>query len=170
MTYRNLKLYMFVCVLVAITCGGCRSSKDLGGDSLNPEILPGDIGLNQRFEDGIRVPASEFNIAPILFAYDSFRIKPSDMATIARIAGFMRSNRDVRLIVEGHCDERGSRDYNISLGEHRALAIRAALIGDQNISSKRVQTRSFGEEMPVDARHHDGAWRMNRRGSFALYR
>ena len=83
MTYRNLKLYMFVFVLAAITCGGCRSSKDLG-DSLNPEILPGDIGLNQRFEDGIRVPASEFNVAPISFAYDSFRIKPSDMATIAR--------------------------------------------------------------------------------------
>lgn len=170
MTYRNLKLYMFVCVLVAITCGGCRSSKDLGGDSLNPEILPGDIGLNQRFEDGIRVPSSEFNVAPILFTYDSFRIKPSDMSTIARVADFMRSNRDVRLIVEGHCDERGSREYNISLGEHRALAIRAALIGDQNVSSKRVQTRSFGEEMPADARHHEGAWSQNRRGAFALYR
>lgn len=170
MTYRNLKLQMLVFAVVALSLGGCRSGKDLGGDSINPDALPGDIGLNQRFEDGIRIQSSEFNVSPILFAYDSFRIKPSDMPTIARVAGFMRSHRDVRLIVEGHCDERGSREYNVSLGEHRALAIRAALIGDQNISSKRIQTRSFGEEKPVDARHHEGAWGKNRRGEFALYR
>lgn len=148
---------------------GCRTGK-AGSDALDPEALPGDYSLGERFEDGERVPKSEFYVDSVKFAYDSFRLAPSEKHKISRVADFMRRNRGVRLIVEGHCDERGSREYNMSLGEHRALAIRAALISDEGIDSRRIQTRSYGEEKPVDPRHHEGAWRMNRRGEFALYR
>jgi outer membrane protein OmpA-like peptidoglycan-associated protein len=171
MKYKNYKLYISIFILCACVCGGCRSNKDgLGGDGISPTVLPGDFGLGARIEDGIRVSASEFNPQPVMFAYDSYRINPADKYKVAQVGAFMQQNRDVRLVVEGHCDERGSREYNVSLGEHRALAIRAALISDDGIASKRIQTRPYGEEKPVDGRHNESAWRQNRRGEFALYR
>jgi peptidoglycan-associated lipoprotein len=81
----------------------------------------------------------------------------------------MTRNQDVRLIAEGHCDERGSREYNLSLGEHRALAVRAYLVG-LGVDGARIQTRSYGEEQPLDPGHDESAWRLNRRVEFALFR
>jgi peptidoglycan-associated lipoprotein len=81
----------------------------------------------------------------------------------------MASNPGVRLVTEGHCDERGSNEYNMSLGEHRADAVRAALL-TRNIDGARVTTKSYGEEMPLDPGHGEDAWRVNRRVEFAFYR
>lgn len=168
----SFKVFVSVMVLCALVSGGCSTNKKglEGGDTLSPQVLSGDIGLTERFEDGERVPASEFDPESVYFAYDSFRVNASENYKIAKVSAFLKSNRDVRLIVEGHCDERGSRDYNLSLGEHRALAIRAALVSDENIASERIQTRSYGEEMPVNSGHSESAWSKNRRGEFALYR
>lgn len=148
---------------------GCRTKGRNGGDMLDPQALPGDFGLGERFEDGTRISVAEFSVEPISFDYDSFRINSSEQIKVTKVSEFMKDKREVRLVVEGHCDERGSREYNMSLGEHRALAIRAALIGE-GVDNTRIQTRSYGEEKPLDFGHSENSWRVNRRGEFALYR
>ena len=134
-------------------------------DMVHPEDL--DIALSERFEDGTRI--ADVEVDSVLFKYDSFRIEESEVWKIEKAADYLRLNSGVRLVVEGHCDERGSREYNMSLGEHRALAVRAYLIG-LGADVSHIQTRSYGEERPLDTGHDESAWRLNRRGEFALYR
>jgi peptidoglycan-associated lipoprotein len=159
-----------VCVLLG---GGCRtkprSSGLAGGDTLEPTSLgvDGDYPLGARTEDGI--PVTDVKFESVLFAYDSFQIDSSEISKIEPVADYMKQNSGVRLVLEGNCDERGSREYNMSLGEYRALAVRAHLIG-LTVDGSRIQTRSFGEESPLDPGHSEEAWRVNRRVEFKLFR
>jgi peptidoglycan-associated lipoprotein len=139
----------------------------MAGESLIIEELDGDHALMERFEDGTRV--TDVSFEPVSFRYDSYQIDGSEVGKLNQVADYLRRATDVNLVVEGHCDERGSREYNMSLSEHRALAVRAYLIG-LGVDSARIQTRSFGEEQPMDRGHNDAAWTRNRRGEFALYR
>jgi peptidoglycan-associated lipoprotein len=72
------------------------------------------------------------------------------------------------VVIEGHCDERGSREYNLALGERRALAVRAYLVG-LGIDATRLQTKSYGEEQPVAMGHDESSWSRNRRAEFVLF-
>ncbi len=101
------------------------------------------------------------------FEYDSYEIRWEDRETLGSIVEWMKSNESKRLLVEGHCDERGTNEYNLALGEHRALAARQYIV-DQGINPYRIQTISYGEEKPVDPGHDDGAWRQNRRAHFLI--
>ncbi len=161
-----------VCVLMCSGCGLFGSKKDVdvagGDDVLIPEQLDGDYALGERPGD-LSSLVTDARYDSVMFSYDSFQIADSEISKIERVADHLRRNLAQTLIVDGHCDERGSREYNLSLGEHRALAVRAYLIG-LGIEGSRVQTRSFGEEQPVDSGHNESSWRLNRRGEFALYR
>jgi outer membrane protein OmpA-like peptidoglycan-associated protein len=161
-------------VIVAVACGlvlgtGCRTKKPKVAthDMLVPEALEGDVPLGDRFEYGTRVTDVQFD--NVHFAYDSYQIANPEVPKVERVAEYMKSNKGVRLVCEGHCDERGSTEYNMSLGEHRSLAVRAYLVG-LGIDGGRIQTRSFGEEQPLDSGHTEAAWQINRRVEFALYR
>jgi peptidoglycan-associated lipoprotein len=110
----------------------------------------------------------ESDLSPVQFGYDSFQIAPREMEKIEVVAEYLKANRDTFLIIEGHCDERGSRDYNLSLGDRRALSVRTYL-ESLGIEFSRIQTKSFGEEQPLDAGHNEAAWRLNRRGEFVIY-
>ncbi len=164
-----------VCSLLCavILSSGCRTPWGGGKDGetpsgiLDPEELEGNVALGERFEMGTLVNEVDFD--RVYFAYDSYQLPSSEIPKIEEVADYMEQNRDVRLIVEGHCDERGSREYNMALGEHRALAVRAYLVG-LGINSSRIQTRSYGEEKPLDPGHNEAAWRKNRRVEFVLYR
>jgi peptidoglycan-associated lipoprotein len=160
----------------ALLCSGCSRRgrgtgigdvPGVGTDTINPAGVGADAQLSPRFADGERI--SEVSFQNVQFAYDSFRIEESETARIEAVFDYMQRNANVRLVAEGHCDERGSREYNMSLGEHRALAVRAYLVG-LGVSGARIQTRSFGEEKPLDSSHTESAWRLNRRVEFALYR
>jgi peptidoglycan-associated lipoprotein len=107
--------------------------------------------------------------ADVLFSFDSFQIRSSERAKLEAIAAYLKSTPRVRLVLEGHCDERGSREYNMTLGEHRGLAARAYLIG-LRVDSNRILTRSYGEEKPKALAHNEQAWSLNRRVEFAVYR
>jgi peptidoglycan-associated lipoprotein len=137
------------------------------GESLIIDELEGDHAMMDRFEDGTRVTDVSFDA--VLFRYDSYQIDSAEEAKLGRVAEYLQRERAVRLVVEGHCDDRGSREYNMSLGEHRALAIRAYLIG-VGVDSASIQTRSYGEEQPVATGHTEDDRARNRRGEFALYR
>jgi outer membrane protein OmpA-like peptidoglycan-associated protein len=162
------------CGVLASGCGATRRGRSGGGvggdDLLAPgtlDQLEGDFALGGRFDEAGRVQDVLFD--NVQFAYDSFQITESEVVKIQHVADYMRRNPETRLVVEGHCDERGSREYNLSLGEHRALAVRAHLIM-LGIDAGRIQTRSYGEEMPLDPLHTPEAYSINRRVEFALYR
>lgn len=161
--------------LCALTlCGGCfgwfggDDDEAIRTDVLTPvEFGEDDIPLGPRIERG--EPVGDATFANVQFSYDSFQVGSGEVAKIESVAEHMRQDQRIRLVVEGHCDERGSREYNMSLGEHRALAVRAYLVG-LGIGSSRVQTKSYGEESPLDPIHNERAWLRNRRAEFRFYR
>jgi peptidoglycan-associated lipoprotein len=173
----NESLKIAVCGLVAIAlCSGCG----LFGKKKTPpsDILTTDQPLNidsttpplaERTAEGTPVPSSEFQPENVLFSYDSYQIAETEIAKIEKVGEFLKKATDVKLVTEGHCDERGSNEYNMSLGEHRALAVRAYLVG-LGIDGARIQTRSYGEEKPANPAHGEAAWRENRRVEFSLSR
>jgi len=171
----RLSTLVMLCALAGAGCRRAPRAADtdpfLDDDILSPHELGGDPGsyrLGSRTEDGIPVTGVQFD--NVQFAYDSFQIANSEIPTIDAVGQYLQENPDVRLVLEGHCDERGSREYNMSLGEYRALAVRAHLIGVCKIDGARIQTRSYGEEQPLDPGHNESAWRLNRRVEFALFR
>jgi peptidoglycan-associated lipoprotein len=100
------------------------------------------------------------------FKFDSAAVENSEQANIASVAQSL-SDQHLKLLIEGHCDERGTEEYNRSLGERRALALREAL-AKINVDPMRIKTESFGKDKPVDPGHDEAAWSKNRRGEFIL--
>jgi peptidoglycan-associated lipoprotein len=101
------------------------------------------------------------------FAFDSATVKDKEQANIASVAQALTSDTNAKLLIEGHCDERGTEEYNRSLGERRALALREAL-AKSNIDPARIRTISYGKDKPADPGHDEAAWAKNRRGEFIL--
>ena len=105
---------------------------------------------------------------PVQFGFDSFEVSGGEMGKVQAVADFMRSAKG-DVIIAGFTDDRGTEEYNRGLGERRALAVREALIG-KGISGGRVQTVSFGEEMPASSGGGEAAWAANRRAEFGVIR
>ena len=103
----------------------------------------------------------------ISFAYDRHDIPAVEEVKIDGMAQYLRTNPQYSLVVEGHCDERGSEEYNMALGERRALAVRGALLL-RGIEASRITTLSLGEESPRDPGHNESAWSKNRRVEMKL--
>jgi len=101
----------------------------------------------------------------IYFAFDSAALTAESRSSIEHNAGILKDNESVRVLIEGHCDERGTIEYNLALGERRALAARNYLI-NLGIDPDRIATISYGEERPVDQGHDEEAWSKNRRDEF----
>jgi peptidoglycan-associated lipoprotein len=101
------------------------------------------------------------------FAFDSAVIRDSEQANIQAVAAALQQDASASLLIEGNCDERGTEEYNRSLGERRALAAREALVG-MNISADRIRTLSNGKDKPADAGHDDEAWSKNRNDTFVI--
>jgi peptidoglycan-associated lipoprotein len=154
--------------VAVILSAGCGTDDAVESDSIKGGALPGDFAMgNNRDVEGTRITDVQFE--SVFFKYDSPQIQESETAKMEKVAEYMRKNAGVRVVAEGHCDERGSNEYNMSLGESRALAVRATLIR-LGVDNDKVQTRSFGEERPADPRHSEDGWRLNRRVEFALYK
>ena len=116
-----------------------------------------------------RQPQSELLIAPPMidgfvtnFAYDSAEVRPQAIDDLKVIAAFLVDKSDITLVIEGHCDERGSRDYNLALGARRAIAMRDVLTAN-GVNANRIRTVSYGKERPVIVGSTPEAWARNRR-------
>jgi peptidoglycan-associated lipoprotein len=101
------------------------------------------------------------------FAYDSAAIKKSEQSNLQSVAQALSADPNTKLLIEGNCDERGTEEYNRSLGERRALAAREAL-AKLGIDPSRVRTISYGKDKAADPGHDEAAWKQNRRDEFVL--
>ncbi len=110
-------------------------------------------------------------VKTIYFDYDSFEIRDDQKAAMQGNGNFFRAHPNVKVVLEGHCDERGSAEYNLGLGDKRANALKEALVG-MGMSSERIRTLSYGKERPVctDANPDEACYQKNRRGQFVLDR
>jgi peptidoglycan-associated lipoprotein len=102
------------------------------------------------------------------FAFDSAVVKTTEQSNLQAVAAALTSDLNVKLLIEGNCDERGTEEYNRSLGERRALALREALV-KLNIDLQRIRTISYGKDKPVDPAQTEEAYAKNRRGDFVLF-
>ncbi|MBR7888468.1 peptidoglycan-associated lipoprotein Pal [Marinomonas sp. A79] len=96
------------------------------------------------------------------FDFDKSIVRPESREALAKHASFLVSNPDARIVLEGHADERGTREYNMALGERRAKAI-SRYLTIQGVAASQIETVSFGEEVPVAFGHDNNAWQLNRR-------
>ena len=108
-------------------------------------------------------PIPGVKLAPVYFAFDQYSISSTEAPKIQAAADYMKKNPAHGMIIEGNCDERGSAEYNMGLGERRALALRDYLV-KLGVPDNRMQTISYGSERPVDPGHNEQAWGQNRRG------
>ena len=99
------------------------------------------------------------------FEYDDAGLRPDAKAALENNARFMEQNSGLSVVVEGHCDERGSVEYNLALGERRAKAAKEFLVA-YGIAASRLTTISYGKERPFDPGHYEAAWAKNRRAHF----
>jgi len=99
------------------------------------------------------------------FDYDKADIRPDARAALSKTADFLKSNPRFKVIVEGHCDERGSTEYNLGLGDRRASAVKQYIVS-LGVSADRVSTVSFGKEKPFCMESAEACWQQNRRGHF----
>ena len=108
-----------------------------------------------------------FKSDTVHFDFDRSDVKADEKPKISAVADYLKANGMDAVEIEGHCDERGTEEYNRSLGERRALALREQLI-NLGVDPNRIDTISYGKDRPVDPGHDENAWRQNRRGEFIL--
>lgn len=101
------------------------------------------------------------------FDFDKYNIRPDAAEVLKHKAEWLKENPDVAVIIEGHCDERGTEAYNLALGERRATSAKKFLVS-LGVVEKRLETISYGEERPLDPRHNEEAWTKNRRAQFVI--
>jgi peptidoglycan-associated lipoprotein len=101
------------------------------------------------------------------FEYDRSEVRSEEKPKVAAVADYLKSNPANAVKIEGHCDERGTEEYNRALGERRALALREELVS-LGVDPARIDTISFGKDRPVDPGHNEAAWAKNRRGVFIV--
>jgi peptidoglycan-associated lipoprotein len=160
-----------ICAVVALLAG-CTSADEAPsslGDA-GASAASGDAsgrGISSSELAGQPMPGSQEDLEVsvgdrVLFDYDSSVLNPVATQTLDRQAAWLKQYPDVIVTVEGHADERGTREYNLALGDRRASAVKNYLVALQ-VSDDRILTISYGEERPDDPSHDEGAWAQNRR-------
>jgi peptidoglycan-associated lipoprotein len=117
------------------------------------------------------ITAADLNLQKVLrtvyFDFDKYDLREDARATLAGNADWLKSNGKWRVLVEGHCDERGTNEYNMALGDKRANAVRQYLVS-AGIDASRLRTISYGEERPADPGHTEASWSKNRRAELVI--
>ena len=166
-----MKTRLFLIVLLTVLLGACSStggSKQQPSASVDDRSGAGDVstyGASEGSGTGMSElddPNSPLSTRIIYFEYDSSDIQERYRDVVEAHANYLVNNPNVVVALEGHADERGSREYNLALGERRALAVKRqmTLLG---AAASQVRTVSYGEERPVESGHDDYSWGQNRR-------
>jgi peptidoglycan-associated lipoprotein len=164
---RKFSLSVALVVSLGLGLSGCNKKKSDLYAGVDGDFVKG-TPLGDRVEGsnffGTTVARGQFS--PLYFAYDSFQVSGAEKSKVEKVATALKSSSS-NLIVAGFTDDRGTQEYNRGLGERRALAVRQALI-DAGVPADRVQTVSFGSEMPADSGSGESAWALNRRAEFGV--
>ena len=115
----------------------------------------------------VQISREMFENEDILFEFDSASLSVEAQEILRAKAEWLRENPRVRVMIEGHCDERGTNEYNLALGDRRAFSAKSFLV-DLGIADSRLTTISYGEERPIDSRSTEDAWAQNRRAHFVI--
>ncbi len=130
---------------------------------VTPAVVPEDAIGSKSLDELNR--SSPFT--PVFFALDSFEVSTEGRAALQASADVLRQRPTWQVTIEGHCDERGTAEYNLSLGERRSVAAKTYLVS-LGVAAERLRTVSYGKEFPFDPGHDDGAWAKNRRAHFVI--
>ena len=146
----------------------------LPGSTMNPDTGPtstsGGGGIPAASPDLFQGMIEDTNALAsytVHFKYDSAAVQKTEKSNLQAVAAALSADASTKLLIEGNCDERGTEEYNRSLGERRALALREAL-AKIGVDPSRVRTISYGKDKPADTGHDEEAWAKNRRGDFVL--
>ena len=127
-----------------------------------------EAGLSAEMEEERKMTErAVFENEDIQFEFDSIRLSSEAQEILRKKAQWLKANPAARVTIEGHCDNRGTNEYNLALGDRRAHSAQVFLI-DLGIAESRVQTISFGEERPIDSADNEAAWAQNRRAHFVI--
>lgn len=166
---RDHKILLLIAVLAAIL-SGCGGSSRTGG--VYDDTVGGDVGSDgsslDQFQGSGEVAAGGV-FKDVHFALDSDRLPPDSMEAVRNNVAILEGSPSMRVEIEGHCDERGSSEYNLALGARRARAVRDAMI-ELGITSDRMSTVSYGEELPLCKDAMEACYRKNRRAHFVELR
>ncbi len=162
--YKTLAMFA---VLTTLGLAGCKTTTDPAEDP--GQMSPSDIGTTPLGGDAgdlqvdeLNDPNSPLSSRVIYFDYDSAQIRSDAVDIVAAHGQYLARHPNTRIRLEGHADERGSREYNLGLGERRALSVKR-LIVLQGAADGQVETTSYGEELPAAPGHDDVSWQQNRR-------
>ena len=152
--------------LLLTACGG-------GAKQVQPTPVPPEPRIVQEPappvpEEPVAAPEPALALAPIYFDFDKSDIRTDQRGPLADNAKLLESHGDVtRVVIEGHCDERGTNEYNMALGQRRADSVKNYLV-NYGIPRTKLSTLSYGEERPMDPGHTEAAWARNRRSEFVI--
>lgn len=164
-----------ICLALSLTgltgCAGKKKApeppkKEIKAPTPAPAPAPRIERAPVKTEEKITVPV-DLRFNTVYFDYDKSNIRSDQRGTITDNAELLSKYETVKIKIEGHCDERGSNEYNIALGERRAASTKRFLV-EYGISSSRIETVSFGEERPAQTGHNETAWSKNRRCEFVI--
>jgi peptidoglycan-associated lipoprotein len=196
MKLTKLTILMVAGLVLTIAASGCRKNpndlKTIHGqkyaladapaanpaDNTNNISTPTDVGSTNLTDKPVPLADPEirknwprdreiFKANMVHFDLDSSAVRATEKPKVAAVAEYLKANAQDAVEVEGHCDERGTEEYNRALGERRALALREELIR-LGINAAIIDTTSYGKDHPLDPAHNEAAWKQNRRGEFIL--
>ena len=161
---RSLK---FACVSAVLILGACTHKQEAVNTAPPPTpapaAQPAPAPVTSRILPG---SAEDFRVNvgdTVHFEFDQYNVQEGDKPILGRQAAWLAKYPAVRVTIEGHCDERGTREYNLALGARRANAVKEYLVS-QGVSTARVETVSYGKERPICTQSDEACWAQNRRG------
>ena len=178
--FTKFSTILLAATLTLTTLSACSSSSksknNNGVDEDASTLNDQDLSLDSNNKNGTRFQGGNIPVATeggsfpdIFFDYDSAVVRQEDRAIVESNAKLLSGDRSLQMEIEGHCDKRGTAEYNLALGEERAKAV-AALMVSFGASADQLSTISYGEEIPLDPADSDAAYAKNRRAHFAVFR
>jgi len=177
LTLFSIALLLFV--FTAAGCGGKKVQEDISGAD-SAEMVPEETMAEAETpreapvmaeemvdSDLARLAAEVKKLYTVHFDFDKYNIRPEDADLLRKNAVWLKANDSVKLVIEGHADERGETEYNLALGDRRANSVKGFLVS-LGVKGSNLSTISYGEEMPADPGHHEAAWAKNRRAVFNI--
>lgn len=168
---RNLGIFILFALLM-VFFAGCGGPKEMVKieETIPSEVTkePTESEQPTTGEEVIETPLEEkIKLEMIHFEFDRYRLLPEAKQILNENARILKMYPQVKLLIQGHCDERGTIEYNLALGEKRARSAQEYLI-DLGVDPSRISIITYGKERPLDTRHNEEAWYMNRRDEFNL--